>query len=78
MLSHRIHRHHLNGVQYAGIAAMESESMGDERDLPRTVDAKKRFVRKGQSAFFFLCFLVASNRNHKGGLVHRGHGRLPY
>ncbi|MEI7513989.1 MAG: hypothetical protein WCK81_01265 [Betaproteobacteria bacterium] len=37
--AHLAYRHQLNGVQYAEIAAMESESLDDEFDLPTTVDA---------------------------------------
>ncbi len=38
--AHLAYRHQLNGVQYAEIAAMESESLDDEFDLPTTVDAE--------------------------------------
>jgi hypothetical protein len=33
------YRHQLNGVQYAEIAAMESESLQDEFDVPTELEA---------------------------------------
>ena len=34
------YRHQLNGVQYAEIAAMESDSLGDEFDIADDIDAE--------------------------------------
>jgi len=38
--AHLAYRHQLNGVQYAEIAAMESDSLGDEFDIADDIDAE--------------------------------------
>jgi hypothetical protein len=38
--AHLAYRHQLNGVQYAEIAAMESEGLDDEFDIPTDIDAE--------------------------------------
>ena len=38
--AHLAYRHQLNGVQYAEIAALESESLGDEFDLADEIESE--------------------------------------